>query len=214
MSVASHYPAEIQGAGLVLRPWSEELVAQMAAWGEYGFPFQAFDLGYLRDPIRARDTLLWAQSPGPHRHFVACEGDVAVGRVSVNLRDEAGLYFWGVHVPPEQQGRGVCRRMLAALISWLEVRYPRGGGFVLTTNTFAVAAHRAYRSLGFEVAETRWHHDRQLAAELWRTTPAQREPIASHIRFHNGRWEVRLYLMRRPYGAAADGPARSPGAAG
>lgn len=215
MTTASVYPDEIQGAGLVLRPWTADLVAQLAVWGEYGFPFHSFDLGYLRDPARARDTLAWAQGPGPHRHFIACEGDTAVGRVSVNLRDEAGLYLWAVHVPPEHQGRGVCRRMLAALLGWLEARYPHGTGFVLSTNAFAEHAHRAYRAIGFEVAETRWHFDRQLAEELWKATPAQREPISRHIRFYNGRWEVRIHLMRRPFGAGSPGggatsaPARS-----
>lgn len=187
----------IPGDGLVLRPWDEELVQQLAAWGERGFPYNAFDLGYLRDDYRARAMLAWIRDDHTHRHFIACEGETAVGRVSVNLRDEAGLYIWAVHVPPEHEGRGVARRMLAALINWLEDHYP-GRDFVLTSNAFAERAHRTYFSLGFEVAETRWQFDKAIADYLWKVTPAEREPIARHIRFQSGFWEVRNYVMRRP----------------
>ncbi len=195
------YPEAIVGDGLELRPWSEELVAQLAQWGERGFPYHAFDLGHLRDPMRAQAELRRAREAGPHRHFIACEGEVAVGRVSVNLDDRAGLYLWAVHVPPEHEGRGVCRRMLTALMGWLEDAYG-GPDFVLTTNTFAKQAHRAYFALGFTIAETRWHFDRQLAEVLWRVPREQRREIEGDIRFHNGRWEVRTHLMSRPQGAA------------
>jgi RimJ/RimL family protein N-acetyltransferase len=201
LTAASVYPREIPGVGLVLRPWSEDLAVQLAAWTEYGFPHHAFDLGYLRDPERAREMLDRVHQAGPHRHFIACEGNTAVGRVSVNLRDEAGVYLWAVHVPPEHEGRGVCRRMLAALMDWLEERYPRGAGFVLTTNAFASHAHRAYRALGFVATETRWHFDRELAEGLWKASPEERKPLASHVRFRDGRWEVRIHIMRRPFGA-------------
>lgn len=187
----------IQGDGLVLRPWDQEALRQMATWGARGFPYNAFDMGYLRDPQRAAATLAWTNQERTHRHFVAGEGDAAVGRVSVNLRDPAGLYLWGVHVPPEHEGRGICRRMLAALMAWLEREHP-GPGFVLTTNTFAERAHRAYFALGFEITETRWQYDRALAEALWKVPAEEREPIAGHVRFHAGRWEVRTYLMRRP----------------
>lgn len=190
----------IEGYGLTLRPWDEDLVRQMAAWGERGFPYHAFDLGYLRDPARAASALAGTRENGPHRHFIACEGETAIGRVSVNLRDESGLYLWSVHVPPEHEGRGVCRRMLAALMDWLENRYP-ASDFVLTTNTFADHAHRAYEALGFTIWETRWHYDREIADMLWKVTPAVREPIAKHIRFQSGRWEVRTHVMRRPRGS-------------
>ncbi len=193
------YPATIAGDGLELRPWDEGLLAQLAQWGERGFPFHAFDLGHLRDPVRAQAELRRAREAGPHRHFVACEGDTAVGRVSVNLHDRAGLYLWAVHVPPEHEGRGVCRRMMAALIDWLEREHP-GPDFVLTTNTFAERAHRAYQALGFKVAETRWHYDRPLAEQLWRVPRPQRKAIEAHLRFHNGRWEVRTHLMSLPQG--------------
>lgn len=193
----------IEGYGLTLRPWDEGLVRQMAAWGERGFPYHAFDLGYLRDPMRAASMLAWARENGPHRHFVACEGETAVGRFSVNLRDELGLYLWSVHVPPEHDGRGVCRRMLAAGMTWLEEKYA-GSDFVLTTNTFAAHAHRAYAALGFAVAETRWHYDREIAEMLWRAPPAEREPVAKHIRFQAGRWEVRTHVMRRRRGTPMD----------
>ena len=87
--------------------------------------------------------------------------------------------------------------MLAALLDWLEAEYP-GPDFVLTTNTFAEHAHRAYYALGFKVAETRWHYDKPLAEELWRVPRPQRKAIEGHLRFHNGRWEVRTHLMARP----------------
>ena len=193
----ARYPASIAGDGLELRPWDADLVAQMAHWGERGFPYHAFDLGHLRDPTRARAELIRAREAGLHRHFVACEGGVAVGRVSVNLHDRAGLYLWAVHVPPEHERRGVCRRMLTALLAWLEAERP-GPDFVLTANTFAERAHRAYFALGFEVAKTRWHYDRPLAEALWRVPREQRRAIESHLRFHKGHWEVRTYLMKRP----------------
>jgi hypothetical protein len=91
--------------------------------------------------------------------------------------------------------------MLATLIPWLEANYP-GRDFVLSSNTFAVAAHRAYEALGFKVAETRWHFDREVADALWKADQAQRDRIASHIRFLHGRWEVRLHIFRRKRGAA------------
>lgn len=205
MSVATStapYPAAIVGDGLELRPWDGDLLAQLAAWSERGFPYHAFDLGHLRDPMRARAELRRARADGPHRHFVACEGETAVGRVSVNLQDRAGLYLWAVHVPPEHEGRGVCRRMVAALIDWLEAEYP-GPEFVLTTNTFAERALRAYEALGFQITETRWHYDRTLAERLWRVSRDRRQTIREHLRFHNGRWEVRTHLMKRPQGRAA-----------
>ena len=197
------YPDEIPGDGLVLRPWDIGLIRQMAKWGERGFPYHGFDLGHLADPIRAASTLAWAREPGPHRHFVAIEDGAAVGRVSLNLQDVSGLYLWAVHVPPEHEGRGVCRRMLAALMSWLEGSYP-GVDFVLTSNSFSSHAHRAYRALGFEVVDTRWHFDRELAAKLWRVAPEDRRPIAHHIRFQGGRWEVRTLVFVRPSGAPLD----------
>ena len=196
-TTATLYPPPIEGEGLVLRPWDAGLVRQMAGWGERGFPYHAFDLGYLRQPARAAGSLAWTHENGPHRHFVACEGETAVGRVSINLSDNAGLYLWAVHVPPEHAGRGVCRRMLAALMRWLEASNP-GPDFVLSSNTFAEHAHRAYTSLGFKVVETRWHFDREIAEQLWKVPAARREEIARHIRFHAGRWEVRTYVFRRP----------------
>lgn len=203
MSPEASYPVAIPGEGLVLRPWDWELTLQLAAWSERGFPYHAFDLGHLREPDRARRELEERRRDGPHRHFIACEDGVAVGRVSVNLRDPAGRYLWGVHVAPEHEGRGVCRRMLASLIAWLEQEHP-GRPIVLTTNTFAEHAHRAYRALGFEILETRWHYDGDIASMLWRVPPEAREPITSHIRFHNGRWEVRTYLMGRSQGASSN----------
>ncbi len=194
------YPALSPGDGLVLRQWDSSLVKQMAAWREHGFPYHAFDLSHLSDPLQAAMALARAQEEGKHRHFVACEGDVAVGRVAVNLDDEAGLYIWSVHVPPEHQGRGVARRMLAALMEWLEGEYP-GRDFILTSNGFAENAHRTYRALGFEVAETRWHFDKELAAKLWRVSAKEREPIARYIRFQSGRWQVRAFVFKRRSGA-------------
>lgn len=185
----------MEGEGLELRAWDEGLLAQMADWGERGFPYAGFDLGYLRDPADARRALEFALARGPHRHFVACEGEVAVGRVSVNVEDRAGLYLWAVHVPPEHEGRGVARRMVRVLCRWLQATYP-GKEILLATNTFAEAAHRAYRAAGFEVTETRWQTDSSLSAVLFRMPPEEREPIARHLRFEKGRWEVRVYVMK------------------
>lgn len=204
MTAAARSLAPIEGFGLELRPWDAGLVRQMAAWGERGFPYHAFDMGHLRDPIRAEAALQFAREPGPHRHYVACENGIAVGRVSVNLRDASGLYIWAVHVPPEHEGRGVCRRMLAALITHLEAQHPHAPGFTLSTNTFAEHAHRAYHALGFQVAETRWHFDKEIAEQLWKVGPADREPIARHIRFNTGRWQVRTYVMKRRRGTPMD----------
>ncbi|MEO6398519.1 MAG: GNAT family N-acetyltransferase [Tepidiformaceae bacterium] len=201
MTVAATSSTAIEGFGLELRPWDAGLVRQMAAWGERGFPFHAFDLGHLRDAAKAEAAIHFAQQQGPHQHWIACENGFAVGRVSVNLQDVSGLYIWAVHVPPEQGGRGVCRRMLAALMTHLEATRPNAPEFVLSSNTFAEPAHRAYRALGFEVAETRWHFDKEIAERLWKVEPAQREPIARHIRFQSGRWQVRTYIFKRRRGA-------------
>lgn len=201
MTTATRSSAPIEGFGLELRPWDADLVQQMAAWGERGFPYHAFDMGHLKDPVRAEAALKFAREPGPHRHYVACENGVAAGRVSINLRDASGFYIWAVHVPPEHEGRGVCRRMLAALMSGLESERRHGPDFILSTNTFAEHAHRAYRALGFEVIETRWHFDKEIAERLWKVDPSQREPIARHIRFNTGRWQVRTYVMKRRRGA-------------
>ena len=193
----------LEGEGLTLRPWDADLVAQMARWGEYGFPYHAFDLGHLRDPARAAAALAEHTAPGRHRHYVAVEAGRAVGRCSVNLEDPAGLYLWAVHVPPEHQGRGVARRMLAVLMRALEQEFP-GREFVLTSNTFAVHAHRAYLALGFRIVETRWQVDREVAERLWRVTEQERAPLAGHIRFHEGRWQVRAFVFRRAPGAPMD----------
>jgi RimJ/RimL family protein N-acetyltransferase len=203
MSAQAVSTLTIPGDGLELRPWEHGLVRQMAAWGERGFPYHAFDLGYLKDPERASGMLAWAHEDGPHRHFIACEGETAVGRVSVNLRDDSGLYIWAVHVPPEHEGRGVCRRMLSALMTWLEEKYP-GPDFILSSNTFAEHAHRAYYALGFAIVETRWHYDREIADALWKAPHGLREPIAQHLRFQNGRWEVRTHVLRRRRGTPMD----------
>jgi RimJ/RimL family protein N-acetyltransferase len=205
-ALAQAQPSTVEGYGLTLRPWDPGLVGQLANWGERGFPYHAFDLGYLHNPFRARTTLAKMLEVGPHRHVIACEGERAVGRASVNLRDDAGLYIWSVHVPPEHEGRGVCRRMLAALMTWLEDT-DRGRPFVLTSNTFATHAHRAYLGLGFQVVETRWQYDHELAEGLWKATGPQRDAIAEHVRFMNGRWEVRTHVFRREPGAPmATGP--------
>lgn len=193
----------LEGEGLVLRPWDRDLVRQMAAWGEYGFPYHAFDLAYLRDPAAAEAALATHTAPGRHRHYVAVEAGEAVGRCSVNLEDVAGLYLWSVHVPPERKGRGIARRMLAVLMRALEAEFP-GRPFVLTSNTFATHAHRAYLALGFRIIDTRWQVDRELAERLWRVTPAERAPLERHIRFHDGRWQVRAHVFRREPGAPMD----------
>ena len=203
LAETSNYPPPLRGEGLEIRPWDELLVAQMARWGQHGFPYHAFDLAYLADRRRASAKLSLMREAGRHLHFVACEAGMAVGRASVNLDDPEGLYLWSVHVPPEHEGRGVCRRMLAVIMSWLEGEHP-GRGFVLTSNAFASHAHRAYAALGFSLADTRWHFDRELALELWRVPAAQRESVAQHIRFSNGRWEVRSLMFRRRPGAAME----------
>lgn len=198
----ANYPPQIEGEGLVLRPWDAGLIRQMAAWQEHGFPYHAFDLSHLSNPLEATAALARTREEGRHRYFVACEGEAAVGRVSVNLQDAAGLYLWAVHVPPEHQGRGVARRMLTAVMHWLEQEYP-GPDFILTSNSFAERAHRTYFGLGFEIIETRWHFDKEIAERLWRVSPAEREPIARHIRFQSGRWQVRAHVFRRKQGTVA-----------
>jgi RimJ/RimL family protein N-acetyltransferase len=207
--VRAEYQASIPGDGLELRPWDEAIALQLADWDVRGFPYHAFDLGHLKDPVKRANAVAGSLEDGPHRHFIAVEDGVAVGRVSVNLRDPAGSYLWGVHVAPQHEGRGVCRRMLAAIMVYLEENHPRPS-FVLTTNSFAVHAHRAYAALGFEVSETRWHFDREIAEALWRVTPKEREPVSRHIRFQNGRWQVRSFVMRRQPGTPMQtGSARS-----
>ncbi|MGB4861885.1 MAG: GNAT family N-acetyltransferase [Tepidiformaceae bacterium] len=202
------YP-ELDGEGLVLRPWDAELAEQMATWSVRGFPFHAFDLGHLADPAARATAVANCRAEGPHRHFVAVENGVAVGRVSVNLRDLTGSYIFAVHVPAEHEGRAVCRRMLAVLMSWLEKEHPRPR-FILTANAFNLHAHRAYRALGFESVETRWHFDREIADALWRVTPKQREPIQRFIRFQNGRWQVKTYIFQRKPGAPMSLGVRQP----
>ena len=194
------YPRHLEGNGLELRRWSADLIAQMGAWGERGFPYQMFDLGYLRDPERAKAALEWSTSETRHRHFVAVEQGKAVGRCSVNLEDENGLYIWAVHVPPEHEGRGVARRMLATLMTWLEAVAP-GYDFILTTNTFAEHAHRAYFALGFSAVETLWVADDGISQEMWKVPLEQRRQVMDHIRFHDGAWQVRQHLMQRRAGS-------------
>ena len=180
----------------------------MALWGTHEFPYHAFNLDHLRDRKKASAALASVRASTQHRHFVACEDGVAVGRLSLNLKDGAGLYIWAVHVPPEHEGRGIARRMVALLMDSIEAVAP-GPDFVLATHTFAGRAHRIYRSLGFAVAETKWTFDTEIARELWKVDADLRAPITEHIRFRNGRWEVRTYIMRRARGScghAMDGP--------
>jgi len=200
--VEAAYP-RLEGEGLVLRPWDEDLARQMAGWSLRGFPYHAFDLGHLNDPVRRAAAVAGCREEGPHRHFVAVEDGTAVGRVSVNLRDVTGSYLWAVHVPPEHEGRAVCRRMLAVLMRWLEVAHPRAS-FVLTANAFNEHARRAYEALGFRESETRWHFDKEIAEALWRVTPAQREPLQRYIRFQSGRWQVKTHILRREPGIPMD----------
>ena len=198
VSNALYQPRELCGQGLVLRPWDDGLVREMAAWGAHGFPYHAFDLTYLRDRFRAQLTLRKMQEAGPHLHFVAMEGGRAVARASVNPDDAAGVYLWSVHVPPEFEGNGLCRRMLATIMTWLESEVP-GRPFVLTSNSFASHAHRAYAALGFSITETRWHFDVDVARELWKASEEVRQTLTGHTRFVNGRWEVRAHVFsRRP----------------
>jgi len=194
----------IPGEGLTLVRWNDELLRVMANWSERGFPYHAFDLGFLRDPARFAEFTLRASNDTRHLHFAAIEAGEPIGRVSINLEDPAGLYLWGVHVPPEHEGRGVCRRMLAALIGWLAIEHPNQG-LVLSANTFAERALRAYLALGFATAETRWLFDSALAEALSELPPGQRGPVSGHVRFQHGRWEVRTYLMRRPSGPVVSG---------
>jgi hypothetical protein len=93
----------------------------------------------------------------------------------------------------------------------LEEEFP-GRGFVLTSNTFATHAHRAYLALGFRITETRWQVDREIAERLWRVTEQERAPLARHIRFHEGRWQVRAYVFRRAPGTPMDLRVAQPGA--
>ncbi len=186
----------IMGHGLQVRLWDGDLLLQMSAWGERGFPFSAFDMGFLKEPARMAEFTGWLGRDNRHLHLAAIEADRAVGRVSVNFRDPAGIYIWGVHVPPEYEGRGVCTRMLQALLGWLDTR--DCGELVLSVNSFAHGARRIYERLGFAPVETRWQFDPALDADLRRLPPGQHGPVEGHVRFSLGRWEVRTFLMRRP----------------
>ena len=77
----------IKGEGLELCVWDRQLLEQLASWGERGFPYGAFDLGYLRNRKEAEVALNFVLNGTKHLHFIACEDSVAVGRVSVNLED-------------------------------------------------------------------------------------------------------------------------------
>ncbi len=193
----------IRGEGLELRPWDGELAEQMAGWSLHGFPYHAFDLGHLRDAAARANAVVACQDDTRHMHFVAVEDGVAVGRVSVNPKDISGSYLWSVHVPPEHEGKGVCRRMLAVLMEWLEIHHPRQS-FLLTSNAFNHHAHRAYEALGFRISESRWHFDRQISEVLWKVTPKEREPIQRYLRFQSGRWQVKTHIFRREPGAVMD----------
>ena len=184
----------IKGAGLELRPWDRGLVKQLAAWGEHGFPYGAFDLGYLRDPKEAENALNFAIKGTKHLHFIACEDSLAVGRVSVNLQDPAGLYIWSVHVPPEHTRRRVAYRMLNVLIRWLVEKYPTKE-IVLTVNAFAQHAYNLYLSLGFEMRDTLWRFDPKLNEEIKQASSDRRSVLKNRIRFINNRWEVMTYLL-------------------
>jgi RimJ/RimL family protein N-acetyltransferase len=193
-------PGEIKGFGLTLRPWDEDLIRQAAKWGTHGFPYAAFDLAaQLKDRYKAQLYLRRMLETDPHLHFVATVEGRAIGRLSVNVKDASGLYIWSVHVPPEYEGRGVCRRMMACLMTWLEREIP-GRQFVLTTNTFATHAHRAYEALGFKRGEERWQFDQEIARELWKAPDRARQALTGHTRFCNGRWEVRAFVMTRQPG--------------
>lgn len=201
-------PPMLHGEGLLLRAWDASTICAAAAWGRHPFPYHGFNLDHLLDPPRAAAMLQTLTNPGTHLHFVAIEGGVPVGRVSVNLGDRSGLYLWGVHVPPEHEGRAVCRRMLAVLLRWLERTQP-GRDFTLNSSGFAEHAHRAYFALGFRITETAWHYDRDISEAMWRASQPEREAIRRHLRFVHGRWEVRTFVMRRDRGSPMDsGPAR------
>lgn len=196
---------EISGYGLRLVPWNADLLAEMGRWGERGFPYHAFDLGYLRQPERVKSVLAWTEERREHRHYAAVENGVAVGRISVNLQDETGLYLWSIHVPPEHEGRGIARRMIAALMTSLEITHP-GLDFILATNGFATPAHRVYHALGFTILETRWLVDEEIAKALWKVDKERRKPIMEHMRFAGRQWQVRQHLMVRRAGATMNVP--------
>ncbi len=185
----------LEGEGLELRPWDEGLALQMAQWGERGFPYAGFNLGYLKNAVSRAETLAFVHAQDQHRHFVGCREGIAVGRVSVNVEDRAGCYLWAVHVPPEREGQGIARAMLRVVCGWLRETYPERE-VLLTTNSFAERAHRTYEAVGFEVVETRWQGDTALSGALLTLTHEERQPIESHIRFRNGRWEVRVDVMK------------------
>ena len=184
----------IKGEGLELCVWDRQLLEQLASWGERGFPYGAFDLGYLRNRKEAEVALNFVLNGTKHLHFIACEDSVAVGRVSVNLEDPAGLYIWSVHVPPEHARRRVAYRMLTVLIKWLEEKYPNQE-IVLTVNAFANHARRLYLSLGFNVRDTLWRFDPKLNEEIYQVSVNRRRVLEDTVRFANNRWEVMTYLM-------------------
>ena len=184
----------IKGEGLELCVWDRQLLEQLASWGERGFPYGAFDLGYLRNRKEAEVALNFVLNGTKHLHFIACEDSVAVGRVSVNLEDPAGLYIWSVHVPPEHARRRVAYRMLTVLIKWLEEKYPNQE-IVLTVNAFANHARRLYLSLGFNVRDTLWRFDPKLNEEIYQVSVNRRRVLEDTVRFVNNRWEVMTYLM-------------------
>lgn len=196
------YP-ELAGEGLVLRPWDEALIAAALQWRDHPFPYQAFNVGYLRDPSRAAELLGNVRSPGRHRHYAAVEGGVPVGRVSVNLEDPAGLYLWSVHVPPEHEGRGVCRRMLAVLITWLELKNP-SRSCLLNSSAFSRHAHRAYFALGFRITDSVWRQDQELQEAFAAASPEGRASVKDDVRFVDGYLETRTYIMRRRRGMRMD----------
>ena len=68
----------IKGEGLELCVWDSQLLEQLASWGERGFPYGAFDLGYLRNRKEAEEALNFALNGTKHLHFIACEDSVAV----------------------------------------------------------------------------------------------------------------------------------------
>ena len=123
------YPSPIEGYGLVLRPWDAGLVRQMAAWGQRGFPYSAFDLGYLRQPVRAAAMLDRMREEGPHRHFSvpaggmvcpACRptGSSMPSPVTSELLDALLTGDWDRAEASQGTNRREGSGLVAALLQW------------------------------------------------------------------------------------------------
>jgi RimJ/RimL family protein N-acetyltransferase len=178
---------------VAVRPMCRADVDAFATWGKHADPlFRHYD---VRPLGRAEGDAFWtalAGAPAERRPFAALAGSRVIGSLVVRPAGPA-VGDVGIVLDPRYIGRGIGRRILAALsvVLWAE-GFRRLRLDVAGYNARAIAA---YRAAGFAAVDERWDEPEPgIDVESLLQGPSA-AALAPHVTLVDGRYRMRVVRM-------------------